>query len=69
MNYLSIVLIPLIVLGIILYGVWKKVDIYESFLEGAKEGLITTFHIFPAIVAMIFAVNVFLRSNVIEFVL
>lgn len=69
MNMLSTILIPIIVLGIIMYGVYKKVDIYESFLEGAKEGLITTFHIFPSIIAMIFAVNVFLRSNVIDVVL
>ena len=44
----------------------KKVDIYESFLKGAKEGLIMTFHIAPAVIAMVFATNLFLNSHFIE---
>lgn len=69
MNYISIVIIPIFVLGIIFYGFRKGINIYESFLEGAKEGLITTFNIFPAVLAMIFAINIFLDSNVLNFLL
>lgn len=69
MNMLSTILIPLVVLGVIIYGVRKKVDIYETFLEGAKEGLVMTVQIFPTILAMIFAVNVFLSSQFIDFIL
>lgn len=59
----SKIIIPIFILIIIFYGVFKKVDIYESFLNGAKEGLMTCFNIFPSILAMVFAVNVFLDSN------
>lgn len=69
MNLISIIIIPLFVLGIILYGFKKKVNIYEVFLEGAKEGLITTFNIFPSVLAMVFAINIFLDSNVLNFFL
>ena len=69
MNLLSKIIIPLFVVGIILFGARKKVDVYNSFLVGAKEGLITSFNIFPAIIGMVFAINIFLNSGVIDFVL
>ncbi len=66
MNTISKIIIPLFVLMIILYGVKKKVNVYDTFLEGAKEGLIMVFHITPTIMAMVFAVNLFLESNFLE---
>ena len=59
----SKLIIPIFILIIIFYGLIKKVDIYNSFLKGAKEGLVTCYNIFPSILAMVFAVNVFLNSN------
>lgn len=67
MNLVSKFIIPIFVVGVVMYGFRKKVDIYESFLVGAKEGLITTFHIAPAMIAMVFATNIFLNSHFIEF--
>lgn len=69
MNLISKIVIPLFVVGIILYGASKKVDVYNSFLSGAKEGLLTSFNIFPAIIGMVFAINIFLNSGVIDFIL
>lgn len=66
MNILSKIIIPLFVLFIIFYGVKKKVNVYDSFLVGAKEGLIMVFHITPTIIAMVFAVNIFLDSKFLE---
>lgn len=66
MNTLSKIVIPLFVLFIIFYGVKKKVKVYDSFLVGAKEGLIMVFHITPTIIAMVFAVNIFLDSKFLE---
>lgn len=69
MNLISKIVIPLFVLFIIFYGVKKRVNVYDSFLEGAKEGLIMVFHITPTIVAMVFAVNIFLDSLFIDGIL
>jgi len=69
MEIISKIILPLFVIIIIFYGVKKKVNVYEVFLEGAKEGLVTTFNIFPAVIAMIFAINIFLDSNVLTFIL
>lgn len=63
MNTLSKIVIPLFVIIVVFYGFKKKINVYDSFLEGAKEGLMITFNIFPSIVAMVFAINIFLDSN------
>lgn len=65
MNLLSKIVIPLFILFVVFYGFFKKVNIYDSFLEGAKEGLQISFNIFPNIIAMVFAINIFLDSNIV----
>lgn len=67
MEIISKLVLPVFIVGIILHGVKKKINIYETFLDGAKDGLVTTFNIFPAIIAMIFAINIFLDSEVLYF--
>ena len=65
MNYI----IPLTILGIIIYGACKKCNTYDLFLDGAKEGISTIFNILPSILAMVFAVNIFLKSGVLYYLL
>ncbi len=66
MNIVSKLIIPIFVLSIIVYGVKKQVGVYDAFLKGAKEGLVMVFHIAPTIIAMVFAVNIFLDSKFLE---
>ena len=57
MNTLSKIVIPLFVFFVVFYGFIKKVNLYDSFLEGAKEGLHISVNIFPAdVVDRFFAV-------------
>lgn len=63
METVSLIILPIIVLSILITAFIKKVNIYDKFLEGAKEGLIMTFKIVPNIFAMIFAVNIFIKSS------
>ena len=63
MNYISKLVIPLFVFVVIFYGFIKKVNLYDSFLDGAKEGLQISLSVFPNVVAMVFAINIFLDSN------
>ncbi len=67
MDIISKIVLPLFIIIIIFYGVKKKINVYDVFLEGAKEGLMTVFSIFPSVIAMIFAINIFLDSNVLSF--
>ena len=65
MIYISKIIIPLITIIVIIYGLIKKVDIYNEFLEGVKEGLHLSLDIFPSMFAMIISVTVFVKSNII----
>ena len=55
-------IIPLVVLFIVIYGYKNKVSIYDAFMEGAMEGLRTI----PPIFGLVFAVNVFIESDIIN---
>ena len=57
--------IPLIVIIIIIYGIYKKVDIFDTFLLGVKEGLKVSINLFPTIFAMIVAITILTKSNII----
>ncbi len=61
----SKVIIPIITLIVIIYGLYKKVDIYDEFINGVKEGLNLSLEIFPSIFAMIISVTVLVKSNII----
>ena len=63
LNYLSKSVIPIIFLLIITYGMFKGRKVYEWFIEGAKEGLMVTVRIFPYLLAMIIAVQIFKEAN------
>lgn len=63
MQIISYILIPIMIFSIITYGLYKKVDIYSSFITGAKEGIQIALNIFPFTISMVFAVNIFLHSG------
>lgn len=68
METVSIIILPLIVLFIIIYGYKNRINIYDSFLKGVLEGLKTSVSIFPNILGMIFAVNLLIQSGFIDFI-
>lgn len=58
--------IPVLLLGIPLVGVIRKVKVYEVFVEGAAEGFYTSIRIMPFLVAMLVAVNIFRASGAMD---
>lgn len=62
-------IIPLIILFILAYGHLKGVKVYDSFIEGAREGLLITFKILPYIAAMLLAVGMLRSSGGLDFML
>ena len=63
MTYISNIILPLITLIVIIYAIYKKVNIYDEFLIGVKEGLKISLDIFPSIFALIISVTVLVKSN------
>lgn len=65
-NDISKYAIPFILLSIPTYGFLKKVKVYESFTEGAKEGFDTAVRIIPFLVAMLVSIGVFRASGALD---
>ena len=66
-SYILKGIIPIIIVLVVLYGVIMKVKVYECFVEGARDGITICLKIFPYLLAMIIAVNVFRASGVLDF--
>lgn len=66
---ISTLAIPLIIISFVLFGVLKKVKIYEVFVEGAKEGFNVALRIIPYLVAMLIAIGIFRAGGAMEFLL
>ncbi len=65
-DWLSILAIPVIILFFLSYGYLKKVRVYESFVEGAKEGFDVGVKIIPYLVAMLVAIGMFRASGALD---
>ncbi|MFA9556098.1 spore maturation protein [Evansella sp. AB-rgal1] len=63
----SIWIIPSIIAFILVFGTLRKVPTYETFVEGAKEGVKMSFSIIPYLVGMLVAITVFRASGAMEF--
>lgn len=55
----SLLFIPAFIVFVVIYGLVKKTHVYESFIEGAKQGLSTSFKVMPYVIAFVFAVGLF----------
>ena len=67
MQTIANLLIPLITMTVIIYGLYKKVNIYDSFINGVSEGLKMSLEIFPTIMAMVIAINIITSSGIINY--
>lgn len=63
MKYLVASIIPLLIASIVIYGMYKKVKVYECFVEGAVEGLKVCFNIYPYLLAMLISIAAFKESG------
>ena len=59
MEIFSNLLIPIIILYIVVYGKYKKIDVYDSFVKGAIDGLKAAWDILPYIIGIFLAIGIF----------
>ena len=69
MQQLSALIIPLLILLIVGYGLFKRVAVYEEFVDGAKDGFNIAVNIIPYLVAMLVAIAIFRASGALDFLL
>jgi len=60
------ILLMTIIVGFILAGMMKKVNVYDAFIEGAKEGFTTAVRIIPYLVAILVGIGVFRASGAMD---
>ncbi len=66
-DVVSVFVLPLLIVGFPIYGLIKKVPVYEEFVEGAKGGFTVAITIIPYLVAILFAIGMFRASGALEF--
>ena len=66
-NQISKYIIPFLLVGIPFYGlIIKKIKVYESFVDGAKDGFDIALRIIPYLVAILVAIGMFRASGAME---
>lgn len=59
-------IIPIIITAVCLYGLYRRVNIFDSFVEGAKEGMRTVVFIAPTMIALLVAVGTLRASGLLN---
>lgn len=63
------ILLMTIIVGFIMAGVRKKINVYDAFIEGAKEGFQTAVRIIPYLVAILVGIGVFRASGAMDMII
>lgn len=58
-----------IICGFIISGIRKKINVYDTFIEGAKEGFQTAITIIPYLIAVLVAIGIFRASGAMDFLI
>ncbi|MCL1936068.1 MAG: spore maturation protein [Defluviitaleaceae bacterium] len=66
--YISDLLIPLIFVIVISYAWLKKVSIFDTFIDGVKDGVTTVIDVFPTIIGLLVAVGILRASGFLDII-
>lgn len=62
-------ILPSLVTGLLLFGIIRRVRVYECFVDGAKEGFAVAVRIIPYLVAILVAIGMFRASGAMDLLL
>lgn len=63
------ILLMVIIVAFIIAGVMKRVNVYDAFIDGAKDGFQTAVRIIPYLVAILVAIGVFRASGAMDYLI
>ena len=66
MEKLSDLIVPLLIASVLCYGCFKRVKVFDVFMQGAKEGMQTAVNILPALIAIMLAIGMFKVSGALD---
>ncbi len=61
-------IVPLVIFGIISYGILMEVNVYDTFIKGARSGFFTVIKIMPTLVGLMVAVGILRASGFLDFI-
>ena len=68
-QYISSAAVPTVILFIIVYGLIEKKKVYDTFLDGAKEGIEIVFRLIPTLIGIFVAIGALRSSGVLDFII
>ena len=64
--YLSDFMIPMVIFIIVGYGLLMKVDIFDTFIHGAADGIKMVFELMPTLIGLLMAIGIMRGSGALE---
>ena len=65
-NYISTLAVPFTILLVIIYGLIEKNKVFDTFIEGATEGIEIVIKIFPTLIGLFLAIGALRSSGIID---
>lgn len=59
----SALFVPVFIAGIVVFGLARRVSVYEAFIRGARQGFTTVVRILPYVIGFVFAIRIFAASG------
>ena len=66
--YISDFIVPFMILSILIYGIFAGVNVYDTFIQGAKRGFWTVVRLMPTLIGLMAAVGILRASGFLEFI-
>ena len=68
-SFLSNLAMPIMILIIVIYGIIQRNKVFDTFLDGAKEGMSVVVNLFPTLIGLFLAVGTLRASGVLDFLI
>ena len=65
--YISDFIVPFIILSIVIYGLLAGVNVYDTFIKGARSGFLTVIRLMPTLIGLMAAVGILRASGFLDF--
>ena len=65
--YISAFIVPFLILAIVVYGILKGINVYDTFIKGARSGFLTVIRLMPTLIGLMAAVGILRASGFLDF--
>ena len=68
-NFISNIAMPMVILLIVIYGLKEKNKVFDTFIDGAKEGVEITIGIFPTLIGLFVAIGTLRSTGIFDIII